>query len=89
MDLYRCLLLDTLELMKRCGGLTSGVQAIIAPHPSQDGALPVAQQCRFRRIAPPGFDFVPQVGADLGERLDNVLTYCHAEGTPPGSGHGQ
>jgi len=64
-DLYRCLLLDTLELMKR----VEGVQPIIAYLPS-DAAL------FFRRFAPPGFDFVPQVGDDLGERLDNVLTHC-------------
>lgn len=68
-DLYRCLLLDTLELMKR----VEGVQAIIAYLPP--GAEPL-----FRRIAPPDFDFVPQVGADLGERLDNVLTHCLQRG---------
>jgi rSAM/selenodomain-associated transferase 1 len=70
-DLYRCLLLDTLELMKQ----VEGVQPIIAYLPSD--AEPF-----FRRLvseaafAPPGFDFVPQVGDDLGERLDNVLTHC-------------
>ncbi len=64
-DLYRCLLLDTLELMKQ----VAGVQPIIAYLPSD--AEPF-----FRRFAPPGFDFVPQVGDDLGERLDNVLTRC-------------
>jgi rSAM/selenodomain-associated transferase 1 len=64
-DLYRCLLLDTLELMTR----VEGVQPIIAYLPSD--AEPF-----FRRFAPPGFDFVPQLGDDLGERLDNVLTRC-------------
>lgn len=64
-DLYRCLLLDTLELMKR----VEGVRPIIAYLPSD--AEPF-----FRRFALPGFDFVPQVGEDLGERLDNVLTHC-------------
>jgi glycosyltransferase A (GT-A) superfamily protein (DUF2064 family) len=69
MELYRCLLLDSLELMKR----VEGVQSIIA-------YLPPEAEPFFRRLAPPGFDFVPQVGADLGERLDNVLTYCLQKG---------
>ena len=64
-DLYRCLLLDTLELMKQ----VEGVQPIIA-------YLPPDAEPFFRRFAPPGFDLVPQVGNDLGERLDNVLTHC-------------
>jgi rSAM/selenodomain-associated transferase 1 len=46
-----------------------GVQPIIAYLPSDAESF-------FRRFAPPGFDFVPQVGGDLGERLDNVLTRC-------------
>jgi len=68
-ELYRCLLLDSLKLMKR----VEGVQSIIAYFPPE--AEPF-----FRRLAPPGFDFVPQVGADLGERLDNVLTHCLQRG---------
>ena len=64
-DLYQCFLLDTLELMKR----VEGIQPIIA-------YLPPDAESFFRRIAPPGFDFAPQVGADLGERLDNVLAHC-------------
>ena len=62
-DLYRCLLQDTLELMKRI----EGVRPIIA-------YLPPDAEPFFRRIAPPGFDFLAQVGSDLGERLDNALT---------------
>ena len=69
MELYRCLLLDSLELMKR----VEGVQPIIA-------YLPPEAESFFRRFAPPGFDFVPQVGADLGERLDNVLAHCLQKG---------
>jgi uncharacterized protein len=69
-DLYRCFLLDTLELMQR----VEGVQPIIAYHP--DEAAPF-----FRRFAPPGFVFIPQVGADLGERLDHALTHCLQGGT--------
>ena len=67
--LYRCFLLDTLELMRR----VEGVQPIIAYSPP-------ATQPFFEQIAPPGFDLVPQVGADLGERLDNVLTHCLQSG---------
>jgi len=68
-DLYRCFLLDTLELMKR----VEGVQPIIA-------YLPPEARPFFRCFAPPGFDFIPQVGAHLGERLDNVLTHCLQRG---------
>ena len=68
-DLYRCFLLDTLELMQQ----VASAQPIIAYAP--DDAAPF-----FRHIAPPGFDFVPQVGADLGERLDNVLRHCLQSG---------
>lgn len=68
-ELYRCFLLDTLELMQR----VESVQPIIAFHP--DEAAPF-----FRRFAPPGFRFIPQVGADLGERLDHALTHCLQSG---------
>ncbi len=68
-ELYRCFLLDTLELMK----LVEVAQPIVA-------YLPPDAEPFFRRFAPPGFDFVPQVGADLGERLDNVLTHCLEKG---------
>jgi rSAM/selenodomain-associated transferase 1 len=63
--LYRCFLSDTLELMRRI----ENVEPIVAYHPPE--AEPF-----FRRFAPPGFDFIPQEGADLGERLDNVLAHC-------------
>jgi len=68
-DLYRHFLLDTLELMH----LVESVQPTIA-------YLPAGAEGFFRRIAPPGFQFVPQVGADLGERLDNVLRHCLRSG---------
>jgi len=63
--LYRCFLLDTLGLMQR----VASARPIIAYFPDE-------AELFFRDIAPPGFDFVPQVGADLGERLDNVLRQC-------------
>jgi hypothetical protein len=62
-------LLDTLELMLR----VEIAQPILAYTP--DEAEPF-----FRRFAPPGFAFTPQVGADLGERLDHVLTHCLRNG---------
>lgn len=68
-DLYRCLLLDTLALMSQL----EDVQPIVAHLPADSGRF-------FRRIAPPGFRFVRQVGADLGERLDNVVQHCLLEG---------
>jgi rSAM/selenodomain-associated transferase 1 len=68
-ELYRCFLLDTLELMQ---GVASA-QPIVAYHPDEAGAF-------FRRFAPSGFYFIPQVGADLGERLDHVLTHCLQNG---------
>ena len=67
--LYRCFLLDTLELMQRI----DRVQPIIAYTPDEARSF-------FQRFAPPGFDFVPQVGSNLGERLDNVLTHCLQDG---------
>jgi rSAM/selenodomain-associated transferase 1 len=68
-ELYRCFLLDTLELMQR----VESAQPIVAYAP--DGA-----RSFFQRFAPPHFDFILQVGADLGERLDNVLTHCLQNG---------
>ena len=67
--LYHGFLLDTLELMTR----VSDVQPIVAYTPAD--AEPF-----FRALAPPGFDYVLQKGADLGQRLDYVLTHCLANG---------
>ena len=69
-ELYRCFLLDTLDLMMR----VDGVERIIAYSP------PPAE-LYFRRAAPVGFGFVAQTGRTLGERLDNVLTDCLNRGT--------
>ena len=67
--LYHCFLLDTLELMQRA----EIVQPILAYTP--DEAEPF-----FREIVPDGFELVPQVGPDLGERLHNVLRHCLENG---------
>jgi rSAM/selenodomain-associated transferase 1 len=63
-DLYRCFLLDTLELMQR----VESVQPVVSYLPDEAVSF-------FRTLAPPDFELIPQVGADLGERLDNVLTH--------------
>lgn len=67
--LYHHFLLDTLELMQQ----VEIAQPILAYTP--DEALPF-----FRDLAPDGFEFVPQVGPDLGERLHNVLSACLQNG---------
>ena len=71
-DLYRCLLLDTMDLMARAARVTDA-QPIVSYHPP-------AAQLTFARLAPPGFGFLPQVGADLGERLHNTLSACLHDG---------
>jgi rSAM/selenodomain-associated transferase 1 len=68
-DLYRCFLLDTLDLVRR----VTAVQPVIAYAPP--GAAPF-----FRDLAPPGFDLIPQAGTDLGERLDRVVADCLQRG---------
>jgi len=67
--LYRCFLLDTLELV-RCVASARPVVAYAPP-----GA-----RSFFQRCAPPGFSLIPQQGADLGERLDRVVAACLERG---------
>lgn len=67
--LYHHFLLDTLELMQQ----VEIAQPILAYTP--DEAKPF-----FQEIAPDAFEFVPQVGPDLGERLHNVLSGCLRNG---------
>lgn len=61
-ELYRCLLLDTLDLMCR----VRDVKPVIAYTPAD-------AESYFRGIAPHGFELVAQQGQTLGERLDRVL----------------
>jgi rSAM/selenodomain-associated transferase 1 len=68
-ELYRCFLLDTLDLVAR----VDGVQGLVA-------YLPLDAQDYFRAVAPPGFACVPQQGAHLGERLDRALRLVLAQG---------
>lgn len=61
-DLYRCLLLDTLGLMKRLE--SADLSLAYTPASARD---------YFARLSPNGFRLVAQRGADLGERLSNAL----------------
>jgi len=68
-DLYLSFLMDTLELMSR----VEQAEPVVAYWPSEAERV-------FRRLAPDGFHFVQQEGADLGERLNHVLTVCLEQG---------
>lgn len=61
---YRCLMRDTLALMAR----VSGVEPIVA-------YAPLEARNYFHNLVFDDFGLIPQRGRDLGERLDNVLTY--------------
>ena len=67
-DLYECFLRDTLDVSRAVPAVTRFV------HYSPDNAWDYFQQLA------PDFELRPQVGADLGERLDQVLTGCLADG---------
>lgn len=67
--LYRCLLLDTLDLMTQ----VEGVRRVLAYAPDDAEGF-------FRGIAPVGFEFQPQRGNDLGARLHHAMSQCLANG---------
>jgi hypothetical protein len=67
-DLYECFLRDTLDLMRR----VPDVRRAIA-------YLPLEALDYFAQLAP-DFELIPQVGADLGARLDHALTHFLAQG---------
>lgn len=60
-NLYECFLLDTLEIMRQ----VPGVERVLA-------YLPEDARDYFNRLAP-DMALIPQRGASLGERLDNLL----------------
>ncbi len=62
-ELYRCFLLDRLDAVTTLRDITS----VVAFTPPEAEAL-------MRALAPPTLRLVPQRGADLGERLSNILT---------------
>ncbi len=67
-QLYEYFLCDTLDLTRR----VPNARRFIA-------YLPEGGEDYFRGLAP-DFDLLPQRGSDLGERLDNALTHCLADG---------
>lgn len=69
-DLYACFLLDTLEVMRRVPDVRREIVY-----------LPEGSEGYFRALAP-DLALSPQRGADLGERLDNLLTAALAAGAP-------
>jgi rSAM/selenodomain-associated transferase 1 len=67
-QLYEAFLCDTLDLIRA----VPDVHPIIAYWPE-------GEEDYFRALAP-DFELLPQVGADLGARLDNALTHCLSDG---------
>jgi rSAM/selenodomain-associated transferase 1 len=67
--LARCFLLDRLEQV----GEVSGSDALLAFAPSE-------REAEVRALVPAGTRLVPQAGADLGARMDRLLTDLLAEG---------
>jgi rSAM/selenodomain-associated transferase 1 len=61
-ELYRCFLLDCLDAVATLREVTG----VVAFTPPEAEAL-------MRALAPPALRLVPQRGADLGERLSNIL----------------
>lgn len=66
--LYECFLRDTIDIVRAVPGVARLINYL--PHDEED---------YFRQLAP-DFELIPQMGAELGERLDNVLTHCLSNG---------
>lgn len=67
-DLYRCMLLDVLDVVRRVPGVTPAI-----------AYLPRGSEAFFTEVAP-DFELVLQQGDDLGARLDHVLGACLSDG---------
>lgn len=67
-QLYECFLRDTLDLARAVPDVTRFINY-----------LPVNDDPYFKQLAP-DFGLVPQIGDDLGVRLDNALTHCLSDG---------
>jgi len=67
-QLYACFLKDMLEIARAI----PKVRRIL-------NYWPLAERDYFRKLAP-DFELLPQSGNSLGERLDNILTYCLTHG---------
>jgi uncharacterized protein len=68
-ELYRCFLLDRLDAL----AALSGIQPVVAFTPPEGREVLAA-------LAPPGFRLIAQRGADLGERLSDLLAGLLGEG---------
>jgi hypothetical protein len=68
-ELYRCFLLDTLDMMRRVDAV--GLVVAYTPASAKD---------YFRQVAGSEFALIPQVGDSLGQRLDHALTQCLSAG---------
>ena len=68
--LYECFLRDTIEIMRATPNVGRGIVY-----------LPAAAAAYFRQLAP-DFTLTLQVGSDLGERLDQLLTAALTQGAP-------
>jgi rSAM/selenodomain-associated transferase 1 len=69
--LYECFLLDRLDALS----LVDGIDRVVA-------FTPLEARESMATLAPPGFTLVGQRGADLGERLHNVLSDLLSTGHP-------
>lgn len=67
-QLYECFLQDTLAVVRAVPNVTRLINY-----------APLEAEAYFRALAP-DFGLVPQVGEDLGQRLDNALTHCLTSG---------
>ncbi len=70
-ELYRCFLLDRLDAL----AALSGIAPVIA-------FTPADARSALEVLAPPGFGLVTQRGADLGQRLANLLADLVGRGHP-------
>ena len=70
-ELYRCFLLDRLDAL----AALPGIAPVIAFTPDD-------ARSALEALAPPGFGLVPQRGADLGQRLANLLADLIGRGHP-------
>lgn len=70
-ELYRCFLLDRLDAL----AALAGIAPVIAFTPGD-------ARSALEALAPPGFALVPQRGADLGQRLANLLGDLIGRGHP-------
>ena len=71
-QLYHCFILDILDEMARVPEVRLAV-----------AFSPLTARGFFRRLAPPGTNLFPQVGADLGERMARAFARSFAAGFGP------